>query len=48
MTFHLQTGYRRHGGRKTTAEELAEMFQSMKQNEMIIAGRLLTGRQIAP
>jgi pyridoxine kinase len=37
------TGYRRHGGTKTTAAELAEMFHSMKQNEMIIAGRLLTG-----
>jgi pyridoxine kinase len=41
--FSNHAGYRRHGGRKTTAEELAEMFQSMKQNEMIIAGRLLTG-----
>jgi len=37
------TGYGRYGGTRTTAAELAAMFAMMEENELMVAGRLLTG-----
>jgi hypothetical protein len=37
-------GYGRSGGTKTSAAELASLFKSLEDNELLIPGRLLTGQ----
>lgn len=40
---HSSTGYRRSGGTITTAGELNDIFQALKQNELLLPTRILTG-----
>ena len=44
-TSHLTSilGYRRSGGTITTAEEVNDIFQALRQNELLMPTRILTG-----
>jgi hypothetical protein len=43
LTENESVGYGRGGGTKATADELTSIFDSLRQNELMIPGRLLTG-----